>query len=269
MNILKQQKYMSNEIIKAVKKQFYGSFYTHGHDFFELEYILEGSGVYEIDGIAYPIRAGTVFLLTPARIHTVRHANTELINVIFNCAYKGEDFPLSLTAAESTPEFCLTADDRSLIELLLRELINVQEQNKSYAMILLQCILQKLTFYNHITTNVGSAYMRQAILYLLENFRSEIGLEEVAATVGLSKAYFSDLFTRQTGICFKQYLDTLRFSYACKLLTLTDLTTMQICDRSGFFDYANFMRRFKTRYHLTPGEYRKQTQSKSEKSVIP
>lgn len=267
MDILKQQDHIPNGTVYAVKKQCVGYFAAHGHEFFELEYILDGSGVYEIDGIAYPIRAGTVFLMTPAHVHTVRHANAELINVMFECEYKSEEFPLPLTDASAAPVFHLQSDDRTLTEALLSELIRVQEQSRTYAMLLLRCFLQKLTFCAHVTTACTSSYVRQAILYLLENFRSTIGLREVAAVVGLSKAYFSDLFAKQTGIGFKEYLDALRFSYACKLLTLTELTTVQICDRAGFSDYANFMRRFKMRYHLTPGDYRKQTRATSAATV--
>ena len=56
---------------------------------------------------------------------------------------------------------------------------------------------------------------------------------------------------------FKEALDELRFSYAQKLLVFTELSVKEIQFRSGFYDYANFARRFRQKYGITPTQYRK------------
>ena len=91
----------------------------------------------------------------------------------------------------------------------------------------------------------------------MENFKNGISLEDAAENVGLSKAYLSDYFVKQTGINFKEYLDNLRFTYARTLLEFTDNSVNDVYQESGFKDYANFTRRFKKKFGFTPSEYRK------------
>ena len=95
-----------------------------------------------------------------------------------------------------------------------------------------------------------------AVLYLLEHFRENPTLGQVASHVGFTPTYFSALFKQETGETFKHYLDRLRFDYAAKLLSHTDMTVMQICRESGFEDYPNFVRRFKCHFGVSPGEKR-------------
>ena len=144
-----------------------------------------------------------------------------------------------------------------MISALLHELVVVQKTDLHYETLLLQCVLQKLL---HMKTPQGGEllpYIQHAILYILENFRFGVTLESTAMHLGLSQAYLSDLFKKETGTTFKAYLDDLRFSYVKNLLRATDLSVREIYDTSGFHDYANFARRFKMQFGMTPSEYRK------------
>ena len=69
-------------------------------------------------------------------------------------------------------------------------------------------------------------------------------------------SYLSALFQQETGICFKTYVDNLRFHYAENLLKTSDSNIAEVCTLSGFCDYANFSRRFRQIYGVTPEEYR-------------
>lgn len=56
----------------------------HRHDFYEIELILSGGGVYSIDGTDYPIRRGALFMMSPISFHSVRFSEqTKLINIMF------------------------------------------------------------------------------------------------------------------------------------------------------------------------------------------
>lgn len=54
------ESYINN--IGASKKRINGDYSIHWHDFYEIEFILDGSGTYIIDGIDYPIKKGMLFL---------------------------------------------------------------------------------------------------------------------------------------------------------------------------------------------------------------
>ena len=256
MKILKKQNQIPNGFLSAAKKRFDGSMQAHGHDFFELEYIVDGHGIYEIDGIAYSIEKNTLFLMTPANVHALYDTEIELINVMFSGEYRGEAFSLLHPHAYSSC-FRLNEKQAAMISSLLHELVAVQKTDLHYETLLLQCVLQKLLHVKASRERELLPYIQHAILYILENFRTGVTLENIALHLGLSQAYLSDLFKKEMGMTFKAYLDDLRFSYVKNLLRSTNLSVREIYDASGFHDYSNFARRFKIQFGVTPTEYRR------------
>lgn len=257
MQVLKKQKEIPNDFIAASRKHVVKDTPPHIHEFFEIEYVIGGSGVCEIDGKTYPIQENRLFLLTPAHTHAVRNANAEIFNVMFRCEYSDEFFSLPMLYSASSPSFSLSSEDSKLVFYLLSELIAVHKTDIRYARLLLGCVLQKLSHLTHAEDITRLPYIRHALLYITEEFRSGVTLESTASHLGLSTAYFSDLFVREIGQNFKVYLDSIRFSHAKNLLAFTNLPICEIPLYSGFGDYANFSRRFRRLYRMTPGEYRK------------
>lgn len=243
-----------NDLITASQKRFVGNASTHIHEFFEIEYIIDGKGICKIDGCEYKIKKGTLFLLTPTNTHEIISADAELINVMFRCEF-GNDILHIPTFCD--PYFELNAGDQDFVRAVLTELCGVYENDITYAHMLLQCVIQKLSYYPTVTADTSLPYIQRTILYVTENFRYGISLNDAAAQVGLCPTYLSELFSDQMGMTFKNYLDNVRFSYAKNLLTFTDLPICDVCKYAGFGDYANFSRRFKALFDLTPTEYRK------------
>ena len=259
MQILKKEDHIPDHVLSASRKHFNGSCATHGHAFFEIEYIIDGHGTYLIDGIEHAVRAGTLILLSPANVHAVRDSRMELFNVMFACDLDEITLPL----VEEATVFCPDATDNAFFIALLSELVGATDRH--YALTLLRCILQKLSLAVSRAAPPLPPYTRRAILFIMSHFRRGITLEQTARHLGLSKAYFSDLFQKQTGKSFKAYLDDVRFSYAENLLMLTDLPVGRILTDAGFVDYANFARRFKARYGVSPTEYRARGAEKKQK----
>ena len=92
MVIPKKQQQIGDGLLSASRKHFSGRAMAHIHEFFEIELVLSGSGTCVIDGNTYPMRQGSLFLLTPANTHAVQDADAELINVMFQCDYNGNAF---------------------------------------------------------------------------------------------------------------------------------------------------------------------------------
>ena len=257
MVILKKQQQIGSGLLSASRKHFSGRAEAHVHEFFEIELVLSGSGTCVIDGNAYPMQQGSLFLLTPANTHAVQDADAELINVMFQCDYNGNAFSTVLSGALSSPLFLLEPQEYELMVTFFAELIRVQESNPHYARTLLDCALQRLAEHPRAANDTVLPYIQHALLYITEHFRDGITLADTAAHIGLSATYFSELFAAETGTPFKAYLDNLRFSHAKNLLAFTDIPICRIHEYAGFGDYANFSRRFRRLMGGTPGEYRK------------
>lgn len=259
--------YIKNEYISASKKYRNSVYNTHWHEFFEIEYILSGHGSYVIDGIEYPIEKGLLFFMTPIDFHRVEMKDTELYNIMFTGNICNSVFLSRLT--EKSP-LVLKVDNSSheYFKNIMDELVKNQT-NLEFSSVLLEAIIAKLSLVeNPLNIAENSSLSQEVKLYILNNFRNKITLNDVAKHVMLSPNYLSEQFKKETGINFKSYLNSMRYEYAQKLLAFSDMTVLEICNECGFSDYPNFVRRFKQHIGIYPNEYRKQNKNKKILSEI-
>ncbi len=99
--------------------------------------------------------------------------------------------------------------------------------------------------------------MKRAMLFISENFSSELTLEDVAKHVHLNPAYFSTVFKQSSGSSFKEYLNMVRIEESKRLLANTDYSIIDIAVATGFEDQSYFSKVFKKYTGLTPKQYAK------------
>lgn len=251
---------ISSEGISAERKTIYGEFKTHWHDFSEIEFFISGNGKYIIDGKVYNIEKNMLFFMTPINFHRVSiDGNAEIVNIMFseNICDNSILFTLNSGIKENAVHF--SDEDANFVKSVLNELISaISQKDKIYYSALLEVLLLK-TVKRTKKSIPNLTYVQSAMLYILNNFRSEINLSEVAKYVCLSPSYLSSVFSKEAGMHFKEYLNSVRFDYACKMLKYSDMNISEICFECGFDDYANFSRSFKTRFGISPGQFQKKS----------
>ncbi|MGF1747682.1 helix-turn-helix domain-containing protein [Vibrio cionasavignyae] len=106
--------------------------------------------------------------------------------------------------------------------------------------------------------------VQNAILYLSDNFNSDITLHELASHSYVSASHLSYLLRDSLNRTFKQILIELRIESAKKLFSDNpQLNVTQVCLDSGFNDLSNFEKTFKKYTLLTPRQYRKECREKT------
>ncbi len=96
----------------------------------------------------------------------------------------------------------------------------------------------------------------KAVNFINNNFTDKITLDEVAAAVYLSPAYFSKVFKEQTGSSFTRYLNRLRIEESKTLLRNSSIPLVDIAGMVGYEDQSYFSKVFKKVTGSTPGKYR-------------
>lgn len=260
MRFYRLKDYVKDGIVSAVVNRWHAGVVNnvHSHDCYEIDYIIKGAGNYNLNGSSYPIQAGTLFFNSPVDVHNMEiREYTEFITVMFPC----EVFEPSLLACTFAPDIDpmlhVPEGERSLIEGLLAEVVKRAEPDKETSLHFLRCVLLKVFELVPQKNHRADSHVQSAVVYILENFRFGITLEDTAAYVGLAPVYLSSLFKRELGQSFKNYVDHLRFNHAVHLLRHTDLPVLEICTLSGFNDYANFSRRFRQKYGIAPSNLKK------------
>ena len=265
---LTSEQWLNGKIITANKKVVDGYVGIHTHEFYEMEYITSGSGIYMVNGTEYPAKPGTLFFMTPVDFHDVSAKNMERFSIRFSVNVCNPQYHSVLTARNMPVAMQIKEADKKVFEVWAEELVaNVADD--TFASLIINCIIAKI---NSITIKNSKPYMSpagMAELYILAKFKDNPSLNEVAEYVGLAPSYFSALFKKTTGKNFREYVDNLRFEYAGKLLAFSDMTVSQICIESGFDEYTNFMRRFKNHFGVSPGKYREKYKDRnSEKQSV-
>lgn len=98
---------------------------------------------------------------------------------------------------------------------------------------------------------------RNVHAYIVQNFRKDIHLPEVAKIAGLRPSAFSHYFKRHSLKNFSDFIIDLRLNYARELLQNSAMSITQIAFESGFNSISNFNRLFLEKSGMTPSSYRK------------
>lgn len=88
-----------------------------------------------------------------------------------------------------------------------------------------------------------------------QEYNRQLTLKEIAGVAGMNQSAFCRFFHEKTGKTFIHYINSLRISYACKLLQEKRLSITDICYECGFNNISNFNRQFKEITKHSPTEY--------------
>lgn len=98
--------------------------------------------------------------------------------------------------------------------------------------------------------------IKLAIQFITKNFDKNITLKDVADEVFLSQNYLSELFKKETGEGFYEFLSNYRIKRAKELLVTTNLKIYEVAENVGYNDSITFGRAFKKIAGVTPNSFR-------------
>ena len=85
---------------------------------------------------------------------------------------------------------------------------------------------------------------------------SDLRLDDIAASTGLSTGFFHRAFRQTTGETPLSYIQRRRIEEAMRLLASKDLTISEIAIKVGFWSPSHFARLFRRQSGMTPSQYR-------------
>ena len=101
--------------------------------------------------------------------------------------------------------------------------------------------------------NKAKGIIEEAKQKIQEEFGDpDIGLEKIAAEVGLTQTYFSSLFKKETGMSFVEYLTDTRMKEAMRLLKETSEKIYVVAQKVGYLESGYFSHVFKKKYGMSP-----------------
>ncbi len=93
--------------------------------------------------------------------------------------------------------------------------------------------------------------------HMLLHIDEALPLSSLAGLIYMHPQYLSNVFRKEAGVSFSDFLSMIRIEKAQRMLTGTRLSVLQVSSACGFSDTAYFCRLFKQKTGRTPGQWRR------------
>ena len=222
----------------------------------------------------FPIKKGSLALLTAGTYHytmpdvperydrTKLTVSSPLFSKISELLSKNPEyknfFGKSLVYAEIPPE--LQPEVNQIFE---RVSTSINREDKEP--ILLSCLLHLVYLLNRYTTEstaTAGDFMGRAIKYINEHIATDLDIDDICQSIGISKYYFCRRFKEHTGTTVMKYILQTRIILAKGELEKTPSPITDISEKCGFSSTSYFCRAFKQEVGVSPLHYRKQMQKR-------
>jgi len=251
----------------------------HKHNFFELVYIVEGTGEQCINQSKFKYKPGHLFLLTPDDCHTFNiETTTRFFFLQFNYIYlkNGALHNESIRRLEyilhnaNHQPGCILKNiiDKQLVAPMVDAMIREVENKDLYNQELVQQLVNTLIIvvarniakYLPEQVNPGTEERATDILQYIQNniyYPEKLKVEAISNNFGISEAYLGKYFKRHTSETLQQYVTNYKTKLIEHRLQFSDKRLNEIASEFGFTDESHFNKFFKKQRVKSPKEFRR------------
>jgi len=253
--------------------------YPHRHDFFEVLYLLKGSGYHVIDGNKYEIKPPCVFFMSPGQAHKLELSN-DIEGFIFiftadfyllNRSNQNSliEFPFFYTIHQDNPPLLLESEnDIHFLESLFRQSIAEIRRSGDYIpemlhaildLILTTCAARYKVNENILNKGKGQILVKRFYQLVEENYLKNLSLVDYAGLLAVTPNHLTQTMKQFTGKTSTQVIKLKQILEIKRLLVHTNLNVTEIATQLNFDDQSYFTKFFKRETELTPLQYRSQS----------
>jgi YesN/AraC family two-component response regulator len=208
--------------------------------------VVEKFKEYEFQAVILDISMPGMNGLEAARIIRDRDA---YCSIIFLTAFDEFSYAKKAIEVKALDYLLKPADDDELLAAL-DEAFNIADNNVNK-------IKNNALVVKDNDTNIKMNVVSKEISrYIEEHYMQDISLQDVAAAMGYSDAYFCKIFKQCFDKSFIAYLNDFRTQKAISLLGDVTISIKDISSKAGYRDANYFTRIFKRSTGITPSEYR-------------
>lgn len=250
-------------------------------NFFELIYVLSGTGLLEKNGNKIAFKAGDLILITPNDSHAFHLASlSDFLIIDFDKSYINEYQWKSIDHIECLLYYAShlagsilqeTADIR-MVQSLMQSLLEAVKGEDLYSEDLKRHLVNALlviaarniskTKRNGLNTNADKRILK-IIDYIQANIccPQELRVPVIANAFGLSQTYLGSYFYKHCGETLQHYISSYRMRLIEHRLRFSDMRINEIVDEFGFVDESHINKFFKRHRGMSLKAYRQDDQS--------
>ena len=253
----------------------------HKHTFFELIYIVSGTGRQCINDVEFSYKPGNIFLLAPNDTHTFKIIEpTQFFFIRFNNVYvkstnKEDDLiqrlDLILQNAGHEPGCIIKneTDEKSVIQLMLILIgehlhhdVYHHELTEQLVNSLLIIIARNITqVFPEIIDESSEKKAIDILQYIQANiyYPQKLRAEQISKNFGIAETYLGSYFKKHANESLQQYILNYKLQLIENRLTHSDMRITEIADELGFTDKSHLNRIFKKYRGMNPTDFKKKS----------
>lgn len=237
--------------------------YQRIYDHYLLHYILSGKGSYCCPSGTYPVSQGDIFLIRPNEpIHYVADLEepwtyywvgfngNEAFHIMETCGFTNE---CAVLHHGMDPEL-----EEAFRGIAYPEMTGISREYEllGYLYRAFACMIRR-----HPRPQMDNSrqYLSNAIDFISQKYGyCRLRVQDIADYVGIDRTWLYRIFDTCLHVSVQEYLQQFRLNKAKTLLRFSNIPVGAVAAECGFENQAYFSTVFRKKYHMTPGQYRKQ-----------
>ncbi|MEK6794199.1 MAG: AraC family transcriptional regulator [Spirochaetota bacterium] len=255
----------------------------HDHDFFEMVFIVNGSGVHKTLSRKTPLKRGSVYFLNRGEAHSYETKGMlENITFVFSPAFIRDPyisdiaddlsiFPLKAFAEGRRGGFhalSLTLAAFAAVHPLIESIASEHAARREHYQRVIRCDMTKLLIMlsrSDDTPAPMDTHAERAMEYIRTHYRGDVTLTAIADAAGLNSSYLSRHFHARTGFRITEYINDVRTQKATELLRTTRMPVIDIAEETGYKSLSAFYDAFKRATGVSPAQVREHANAAGKK----
>ena len=258
-------------------------------------YILEGSGIIQIQGKDYELKQGTLVSMLPWQYSIITRVDKPLryYRIIYNFDVSNRIIK-GLLHTSSTPisiingityncAVCLNPESRSRVEAICDQLkqeigvaswptgsvaedevtdVYINSLVTELLVLYYRCIDSDKSYPYDYSLETSDAFPSaskkelEIFQYIYQNLNAKLTLQDLAGHFYMSQSSISKYIKDISGMSYSDLVISMRFTKSMNLLLHTTLKLEELTDMVGFFDAAHFSHIFNKKAGMTANEFR-------------
>ncbi len=252
--------------------------YPHRHDFYEVLYLSNGSGLHIIDSNKYDIAPPCVFFLSPGQAHKLE-LSQDIKGYIFlftsefyllNQKNKNRllEYPFFFSTEKVNPPLALSKEeDQKFLHSLFRKACKEVEREKESTEEVVRSILDLILLIcdqlypqelRTILKGKGHILVKNFLKLLEENYQLNLRVNDYAELLAVTPNHLTQMVKQITGKTSVELLQDKITAEIKRLLVHTNMNVTEISDILSFPDQSYFTKYFKKMTGTTPLQFRKE-----------
>ncbi len=239
--------------------------YTWGpalRDHYLIHFVSAGCGVYTHNDKTYALQKGDLFLVSPGELISYRADQEDPWEYCW-VGFNGTDARRLVTMAGFTADTpILHSDNAAETEHYMLAIAEASGNSAADDAQMVGCLYQLLAHLirqndQRTTGNPHQEYVANALRFIQYNYANDIGINDIALYVGISRSQLYRAFLEDFGVSPHTYLQRYRINEACSLLRNPNYFIAEVASSVGFNDPLYFSRVFKSIKGCSPSAYQK------------